>query len=196
VTLNINNDFRSTIDAEADKFDNNSRCVSVIQEQHRLSHEGMVFHASGKVTGITNGSNQDFLLAVPAGVFPHLQRFNLHVGAGDIDVLIYEDTVTSDDGATNGELNVNRNSSITPSTVLTLGPTVTDIGTLLHTNWIPPTGAGVGARSGVLDVGNGEEWLLKPATKHLLRVTNNSGGSIDLRYEFVWYEIQWQNAGS
>ena len=35
----------------------------------------------------------------------------------------------------------------------------------------------------------GEEWILAPSTKYLFRITNNSGGILDLSYEFVWYEI-------
>ena len=176
-------------DEETFKFDKYAHAVTVIQEQHRLSHDGFMFHASGKVTGLANDATQDFLLAVPAGVFPHLQRFNLNLESGDIDVLMREAVTTSDDGAANGELNVNRNSSITPSSVLSLGPTVTDAGLLIHTQWVPPTGAGVGSSAGVLDIQNGEEWILKPATKYLFRVTNKSGGTIALRYEFVWYEV-------
>lgn len=176
-------------DEELRKFDKFTHAVTIIQEQHRHSHDGFMYHASGKVAALGNGADQDFLLAVPALTFPHLQRFSISVEAGDVDILLYEGTTTSDDGTPDGELNVNRNSANTPGSVLSLTPTVTGVGTLLHTSWIPPTGAGVGSSAGVLDVTLGEEWVLKPSTKYLFRVTNNSGGSIDLRYEFVWYEI-------
>jgi hypothetical protein len=182
---------RSPKDEEDRKFDQFAHALTVIQEQHRVSHDGFMYHASGKVLALGNGATQDFLMAVPAGTFPHLQRFSLNTGRGDIDVLVYEATTTSADGSANGEMNVNRNSSNTPDNVLTLGPTVTGVGTLIHTNWIPPTGSGVGSAAGVLDVQLGEEWILKPSTKYLFRVTNESGGAIDLRYEFVWYELNY-----
>lgn len=180
---------RNVIDEERRKFDSYAHALTIIQEQHRMSHDGFMFHSSGKVSGLANGATQDFLLAVPALTWPHLQRFALTVESGDVDILLYEGTTTSADGSAANIRNVNRNSSNTADTVLTLGPTVTTPGTLIHTDWIPPTGAGVGSAIGALDIQLGEEWLLSPSTKFLFRATNNSGGAIDLRYEFVWYEI-------
>jgi hypothetical protein len=185
---------KSPGDEEQRKFDPFVHAITVISEPHRLGHDGFVYHASGKVTGMVDANVDEFLLAVPAATFPHIQRVRFSFGGGDVDIETYEGATTSDDGVALSELNTNRNSSNTPSTVLTFGPTVTDDGTLIHTAWAPPTAAGIGLSSeGSGNVDAGEEWILAPSTKYLVRLTNNSGATIDYRWEFFWYEIGYEN---
>jgi hypothetical protein len=177
-------------DEEARKFDQFAHAVTTIEEVHRLTHDGMVFHSSAKVTGLADAGVYDLLVAVPAGAFPHFQRLQVTAGRGDIDLNVYEDTTTSADGTTVPVFNVNRNSARTPSSVVTHTPTVTGVGTLIHTQWIQPTATGVGqSPAGIVGETNGEEWVLKPSTKYLVRLTNNSGATIDFRYEMLFYEI-------
>jgi len=171
-------------------FDLYANAYTVIQEPHRMSHDGFVFHSSGKNTGLANAATADFLMSVPAGVYPHVQRVRLDLEDGDVDLAMYEGVTTSADGGVITPFNTNRNSSNTSGAILTGTPTVTDLGTLFHRHWIPPTATGVGAKAGIMDINAfGEEWLLAPSTKYLFRITNNSGGTIDYRWEFVWYEI-------
>lgn len=164
---------------------------TVVQSQHRMSHDGFVHHASGKVTGIANGANADFLMVVPADTYPHIQRVELNVESGDIDLIMYEGVTTSNDGGAITILTTNRNSTHTSDATIYGSPTITDLGTAFHTLWIPPTGTGVGNRFGVMDVNQGEEWILAPSTKYAFRITNNSGSTIALSYEFVWYEVHY-----
>jgi hypothetical protein len=171
-------------------FDLYANAYTVIAEPHRMSHDGFMFHASGKVTGLANAASADFLMVVPAGVYPHVQRVRLDVEAGEVDLVMYENVVTSDDGAAVTSFATNRNSANTPEALIYSAPTITDIGDLFHTRWVPPTGAGVGSSIGVVDVNVfGEEWLLAASNKYLFRITNNSGGVLDYAYEYVWYEI-------
>ena len=199
MTLNINNNFRSIVDHEASKFDPETRAVSTLNSLHRLAHEGFVSHVSGKIIGLVDTGVQDFLLAVPdvEDIDPNMNRISFTLGRGDVDIVFYEGTTTSADGAVLPQFNVNRASTNTSQTVITSGPTVTGVGTVIHTAWVPPTATGTGQSGGGIVGGDssGEEWLLAPNTKYLVRLTNNSGVAIDLRYEFLWYEIQWQNAG-
>ena len=76
---------------------------------------------------------------------------------------------------------------------MSYGPTITTTGVLIHTKWFEPTAAGVGPKPGVglSDLANGEEWILKPNTSYLIRVTNNSGATIDLSFDFLWYEVSY-----
>jgi hypothetical protein len=174
-------------------LDQFSHSLTVIQEPHRLSHDGMVFHASGKVVGLANGADAEFAMIVPAGSFPHVQRVRLDTERGDIDLTMYEGSTFSNDGTPITAHNVNRNSSNTALVIPHASPTITDDGTLFHTHWVPATASGVGASSGVMDINAfGEEWILQSNTKYLFRITNNSGGAIDYRYEFVWYEISYE----
>ena len=155
----------------------------------------MVFHASGKVTGMIDANVDDFLITVPALSFPHFQRMRIFAGRGDMDINVYEGATTSADGGAVASQNTNRNSSNTPSLVLTSAPTVTDAGTLVHTSWLPPTSAGQGqsGATGLSGETNGEEWVLQPSTKYLIRITNNSGATIDYAYEMLWYEIGYDH---
>lgn len=184
----------SIVDEELRKFDAYAHAVTVIQEPHRLGHDGFMFHASWKATGLTNGSTYDVLLDVPAGTYPHLQRFSLSLGRGDVDILTYEGATTSAAGTGQTERNVNRNNTRTAALAVSSGPTVTDPGTLIHTGWAPPTSTGVGqSANGAGPVEQGEEWVLAPSTKYLVRLTNNSGATIALRVEVLWYEVGYES---
>jgi hypothetical protein len=183
---------RGVHDEELYKFDQFAHATTVIQELHRLTHDGFVYHSSGKVTGMIDSNVDDFLVVVPAVTFPHFQRLQITAGRGDIDILVYEGATASDDGTPVSTFNVNRNSTNTPDTVLNSAPTISDVGTLIHTQWIQPTATGVGqSPAGITGETNGEEWVLKPSTKYLIRITNNSGATIAYRYEFLWYEIDY-----
>lgn len=164
---------------------------TTIEALHRMTHDGFVFHASGKVTGMIDDNVDDFLISVPAGTFPHFQRFRMFMGRGDVDVLVYEGTTTSADGGAITTNNTNRTSTNTPGVDLFSAPTVTDVGTLVHTSWLPPTSAGQGqsGATGISGETNGEEWVLAPSTKYLIRITNLSGATIDYAYEMLWYEV-------
>ena len=181
----------STIDEMLRAFDPYTHSFTTIKELHRLSHDGMVYHVSEKQTGLANAGVFDILLKVPAGVYPHFNRAEISVGAGDVDIVMYEGTTVSADGSAKSVQNVNGNSTRTASTTVSSGPTVTGVGTLRHTLWAPPTGAGVGSSVGLTNLGFGEEWLLKPLTNYLIRITNNSGGAIDFSYEILFYEVDY-----
>jgi hypothetical protein len=178
-------------DEEQYKFDPLAHAVSTIDALHRMTHDGFVYHTSGKVTGMVDANVDDFLLEVPALTFPHFQRWRFGFGRGDIDIQVYEGTTTSDDGTEITAIyNTNRNSANTPDLNIFSAPTVTDVGTLVHTTWMVPTSTGVGLSSaGLVGETNGEEWVLKPSTKYLIRVTNNSGATVSYAYEALWYEI-------
>ena len=170
-------------------YDDEVHSLSVIEEIHRMNHAGFMFHSSGKVTGMIADNVDDFLL-VTGDLEVHLQSMNFNFGRGDIDVLAYEDTVTSNDGTPITTLfNTNRNSANTPLMTLFSAPTVTGVGTLIHTTWVVPTATGVGqSPAGITTDGNGEEWELKPNSKYMVRITNSSGATIDYRWELRWYE--------
>ncbi len=186
--------FRSSPgDEEAYKFSPTMHAVTMIDAKDRLADDGFVFHASGKVSAMVDANVDNFLFVTPSTPVVHLFKWTMVVGAGDVDLQIYEAPTSSAAGAALTELNVNRNSSKTPGCVLTFGPTLSDDGTLLHTDWIPPSAAAIGqTQSGKGDEGTGEEWMLMPSTKYLFRVTNNSGETIDYRWEFAWMEPNYE----
>jgi hypothetical protein len=154
-----------------------------------MIHDGFMFHVSGKVTGMIDTNVDDYLIIVGDEEM-HLQKIGLTTERGNIDILAYEGTTVSDDGTALPSFNQNRQSALTPDGVIYTGPTVTGVGTLVHTNWFPPTATGTGlSAEGFVGESNGEEWILAPNTNYLIRITNNSGAEIDYRHEWQWYEV-------
>jgi hypothetical protein len=185
---------KNVADEERRKFDEFAHAVTVIDEFHRMAHDGFVFHSSGKVTGMLDTEVDDFLVVTAAGNFPHFQRLRFSFGRGDIDVEVYEATTVSDNGTEiTAIFNTNRNSANTAAMKLYTGPTVTGVGTLIHTTWLVPTTAGIGqSPAGLVGETNGEEWILAPSKNYLIRITNNSGATVDYAYEALWYEIGYE----
>jgi len=158
---------------------------------HRNAHDGFVHHVSGKVTGMVDTNVDDYLLQTNSGV-PHFQRMRIAAGRGDIDIAVYEAAVVSAAGSEIVSGNTNRFSANVAATKVYTGPTVTDPGDLIHTTWMPPTGTGTGlSATGLVGETNGEEWILTPGTNYLIRITNNSGATIDYSYEMLWYEMEY-----
>lgn len=172
-------------------YDFETQAFSVEDTTHRMNHEGFMHHASGKITGMLDAGVQDFLITTGAKA-AHIQSAGFTFGRGDIDIEVYEAATTSAAGTVIPVFNTNRNSANVPLTVVTKGPTVTGVGTLIHTAWLPPTATGTGlSANGVVGGESGEEWELLPNTKYLIRTTNNSGATIDLRHEWLYYEIDY-----
>jgi len=172
------------------KFDPIAHAVTVIQEQHRLLHDGFMFQTSGKQTGWLDTTSEEFLIRCPAACFPHVQTMLLNFGKGDIDFLAFEGPTVTDPGTALTAQNPNRASSNTPDLLLYATPTTSADGTQIFTLWTPPTATGVGqSANGVRGIGQGSEWVLAPSTDYLVRLTNNSGATIDWSYEFAWYEV-------
>ena len=182
---------KSPWDEEQRKFDRLSHAVTVISSDHRQVHDGMVFHANNRFTNLANGATRDILFSVPADSFPHVRAALYSIEAGPVDILAYEDTTTSADGTAVTLFNRNRNSSKTPDVTITAGPTVTDVGTLIHDRYVPSAGGQGQNHVGVITPSFGEEWILKPNTKYLLRLINNSGAAIDGTIEIIWYELSY-----
>ena len=182
----------STGDEENRKFDKLSHSVTTITEQHRLIHDGMFFNTSGKQTAWADATTKEFLIVPPAGCFPHIQTMVLNFGKGDIDFEAYEGPTITDNGTAIPVRNVNRNSDNTPDLAMYATPTTTDDGDMKFQLWVPPTSTGNGqSANGIAGVGQGSEWILKPETPWLVRLTNNSGATIDWSYEFSWYELSY-----
>ncbi len=185
---------KSTLREEAAKFDPYVHAVTMIDEPHRMAHDGFMFHASGKETGLIDTGVSDLVMVTGAKPV-HLQRLNLAFGKGDVDVQSYEAPTINVIGAPQVAFNTNRLSSRTAGMILYPAATITAPGTLLHTLWVPPTPTGRGrSASGISNVSNGEEWILAPVTAYLIRITNNSGDTIDLTFETLFYEVDYDHS--
>ena len=187
----------SPADEEKYKFDQWAHAVTVITENHRMIHDGFFFDMSGLETALANGANLDILITLPAGSFGHLVNVEYTMDDSPCMAYFYEGVTTSADGAAANVRNHNRvNANDSSSAVITTGPTVTDVGTLLHQRYIPTAGGPVGQQHGSLVSGEDNEWVIGSPTvetKYMWRFTNNSGGAINVGYHFNGYEIGYEH---
>jgi len=158
---------------------------------HKRVHQGEAFIASSKQTGLTDASSEVIRIKTGSNYTAHL-RAAIRFGRGDIDVDIYEGATFSADGTEITPYNLNRASSLSAETAIYVGPTVSTDGTLIQDAWVEPTAAGQGNRPGdgsaFFGQSDNDEIILKKDTEYLLRITNNSGATIDWALAFEWYE--------
>ena len=164
---------------------------------HHLGHEGKLFIHSDKHTGITNGANFDYLIRVPAGNADrqvHL-RFNYSLAGAtpgtdvEADLIFYKDTTVSADGTPESLISTN-DAVVKTTEVLTFeGPTVTDVGTQKAQTLITSARREGGSIEQVIP-----EWVCAPdganARDYLLRLINNSGGTITVVNAIFFYDSE------
>ena len=152
---------------------------------HRL-HEGRAYYAY-KIypdsAPLADNASIDIVLASPAGVFPHITIDGLCLG--EAELYVYESTVTTG-GTAFTPINRNRNYTVSnPSQVaMVINPTVTSVGTELDAQIIS---GGAGKKSGGGSAAS-LEYVLKPLTNYLFRLTNVNGTAHAAYLTLEWYE--------
>jgi len=158
----------------------------VVDVNHQRNHDGRAFFAyklypvSSKLAA---NASVDIVLASPSGVTPHL---NVEAFCqGDAEFYMYEGTSTTG-GTSFTPISRNRNYAVSnPSQVaMVINPTVTSLGTELDAQIVP---GGVGKKAGGGDSGT-LEYVLKPLTNYLFRLTNVNGTSHAASLSVEWYE--------
>ena len=164
---------------------------------HHLGHEGKVFIYSGRHNAIADAASLDLMIRLPAGNAnrqAHL-RFNTfgkaNTGTLDVDVLLYEGITVSADGIPKDIVSTNDAVVKTTGVLIFEGPTIdsepADLGTF------KARGAMLGEKK---STGNQDmavpEWVQAPngasARDYLLRITNNSGGTVDIIHNVFFYD--------
>lgn len=160
--------------------------VIMVDVNHQRNHDGRAFYAyklAPDSAPLAALASIDIVLASPAGVYPHLTVEGLCLG--DAELYIYEGTSTTG-GTAFTPINRNRNYAISnPSEVaMVINPTVTAVGTEIDAEIIP---GGVGKKSGGGTAGS-LEYVLKPLTNYLFRLTNVNGTAHAASLTLEWYE--------
>jgi len=183
--------YRTSVDDERRRsYDPYAHAVTVIEEEHRLVHDGAGFQGDVVQTGLANGATGNILVVTGASPV-HVRACDIAVGDAPCTVNMYEDTTTSADGtAVPTLINCNRIAAATaPLAAMYYAATVTDNGTHIATTYIPaPPAPGTNAAGTILS-SFGEEIVLKPNSKYLLTLTNNSGGAITWGFKCFFYEV-------
>ena len=167
--------------------------IPITDTFHHLGHEGKVFIHSDRHPGIANAANLDYLIRVPSGDATRQvhMRFNFigkaNTGTLDVDIILYKDSTVSADGS--AEDIVSTNDAVVKATGVLIfeGPTITDIGT--HKAHTMMVGEKKSASSKEQSV---PEWILAPdgetARNYIIRLTNNSGGTVDIVNAIFFYD--------
>lgn len=160
--------------------------VIMVDVNHQRNHDGRAFYAykiAPDSAPLAALASIDIVLASPAGVYPHLTVDGLCLG--DAELYIYEGTSTNG-GTAFTPINRNRNYAISnPSEVaMVINPTITAVGTEIDAEIIP---GGGGKKSGGGTAGS-LEYVLKPLTNYLFRLTNVNGVAHAASLTLEWYE--------
>ena len=160
--------------------------VIMVDVNHQRNHDGRGYFAyklAPDSAPLADNASINIVLASPSGVFPHLTVDAMCLG--DAELYIYEGASTTG-GTAFTPINRNRNYAVSnPSQVaMVINPTVTSVGTEIDAQIIP---GGSGKKSGGGTAGS-LEYVLKPLTNYLFRLTNVNGTSHAASMTLEWYE--------
>jgi len=156
----------------------------VVDVNHQRNHDGRAWFAYKTypvASKLAAGASIDFVLAAAAGITPHVTIDALCIG--DAELYIYEGTVATG-GTSYTPINRNRNYTTSSNVAMILNPTVSSVGTAID-GQIIPGGVGKKAAGGT---GGSMEYVLKPLTNYLVRLTNVNGTSHAAYLALEWYE--------
>lgn len=158
------------------------RSMPIIDVNHLRLHEGRAYYVYKMypyAAGLAAGSSINIALAFPAGVVPHVV-FN-YGGSGEAEVYMYEAPTTS--GGTSMTIHRrNRNLLTTSVAAAVLDPTVSSVGTEMYSEFVPANKQGGGSQSYTF------EYVLKPLTTYLFRLTNVNAQPHAAELRVEWYE--------
>lgn len=162
-----------------------SGAVISISPEHTKVHQGKLFAVGYGALGVAAAGNIDILFRTPVGFTAHIY-IKIACG-GDAAFLMYEDVVVSADGTALTIQNHNRTSSNTCGCTAYNTPTITSLGSLVWTEYIPG-GSGVSSPGAVQTIST-EQVVLAADRDHLFRVTNLSASAETMQITFSFYQI-------
>jgi len=160
--------------------------VITVDVNHQRNHDGRAYFAykiAPDSAPLAADASINIVLASPSGVYPHITVDGMCLG--DAELYIYEGTSTTG-GTAFTPVNRNRNYAVSnPSQVaMVINPTVTSVGTEIDAQLIP---GGAGKKSSGGAAGS-LEYVLKPLTNYLFRLTNVNSAAHAASLTLEWYE--------
>jgi len=137
-----------------------------VDVNHLRLHEGRAYYVYRVETSLAVNASLDIAVAWPSGVFPHAV-FNYQCG-GDSRFYIYEAPTTS----------------TTSTGAAVYAPTVSALGTEIFGEIVTSGQGGTGSGGG----GITDEYVLKPLTTYLFRITNTNSQAHISELLIAWYE--------
>jgi len=160
--------------------------VITVDVNHQRNHDGRAYYAykiAPDSAPLAADASINIVLASPSGVYPHLTVDGMCLG--DAELYIYEGASTTG-GTAFTPVNRNRNYAVSNQSqvAMVINPTVTSVGTEIDVQLIPG-GSGkkaAGSAAGSL------EYVLKPLTNYLFRLTNVNSAAHAASLTLEWYE--------
>lgn len=156
----------------------------MVDVNHQRNHDGRAWFAykmNPNSSPLAANASIDIVLAAAAGVIPHMTIDALCLG--DAEFYIYEGT-SATGGTSFTPINRNCNYTTSSQVAMIVNPTVTSLGTQLDAQILP---GGSGKKSGGGTAGT-LEYVLKPLTNYLFRLTNVNGTAHAAHLALEWYE--------
>jgi hypothetical protein len=156
----------------------------MIDINHQRNHDGRAWFAwrlYPDAAKLAAGASCNIVLAAAAGVRPHLTVDA--VLTGDSELYIYEGPTTTG-GTPFTPVNRNRNFTTTSDVAMVINPTVNTTGTMIDAQFLP---GGVGKKTSGGSA-HSLEYVLKPLTNYLVRLTNVNGTGHAGHLALEWYE--------
>jgi hypothetical protein len=154
----------------------------VLDVNHLRLHEGRGYYVYKQypyAAGLGAGASIDIALAFPASVTPHIM-FS-YGSSGETEFYVYEAPTTS--GGTALTINRRNRSLITTSSAAAvIAPTVTSVGAEIFGEFVPSNKQGGGGQLSSF------EFVLKPLTTYLFRLTNVNAQPHAANLLADWYE--------
>lgn len=158
--------------------------IIMVDVNHQRNHDGRAFFAYKMYPDsapLGADASIDIVLASASGVMPHMTIDALCLG--DAEFYIYEGT-SATGGTSFTPINRNRNYTTSSQVAMIVNPTVSSLGTQLDAQILP---GGSGKKSGGGTAGS-LEYVLKPLTNYLFRLTNVNGTAHAAHLSLEWYE--------
>ena len=153
---------------------------------HDIILGGGFFEAFSKFTLAVAGI-KDLTIITPASTKTiHYRPANVVTTADNVLLQFYEGA-TATGGSALTVADHNRKLTASSSAVFADGPTVSATGAQIGQAFLGGS-TGVGQTRNGAQLGESNEWILKPSTTYLLRITNGSSASNTMQVNFVWYE--------
>lgn len=161
--------------------------IKSISTDHAYIHNGQAFSFSAATTSIAAGGVYDFNITTPATGYVHWRPTTFGTSANITILELFEGATRSATGGTITPVNRNRNNATASAVTVNYAVTTTATGTLLRS--VTAGAGGVTARAGGSASGESEEFVLKPGTNYLLRLTNIGSTTATTAYlTGFWYE--------
>lgn len=175
----------SYVDQDGNQYlASSDRPFPIIDVNHLRLHEGRAYYVYKlfpDAAKLATSASIDIAVAWPAGIQPH--SVIAYQCGGEAEFYIYESPSTS--GGTPMTIHRRNRALTTTSTgAAVLAPTVTGLGTEIYAEFISSGAGGTGAGGGDYTY----EYVFKPLTTYLFRLTNVNGQAQMAELRIEWYE--------